>query len=56
MNELTFKKKRYYFNFYRTTNDSLITFRTFSHRMCAPLMVELDGEIDPLTIANKELK
>lgn len=26
------------------------------HRMCAPVMVELEGETDPLLIAMKELK
>lgn len=30
--------------------------RALQIAMCAPLMVELDGEIDPLTIAMKELK
>ena len=28
----------------------------YIYRMCAPLMVELEGEIDPLAIAMKELK
>uniref|UniRef100_A0A2K6GKA2 RNA polymerase II, I and III subunit F n=1 Tax=Propithecus coquereli TaxID=379532 RepID=A0A2K6GKA2_PROCO len=27
-----------------------------SYRMCAPVMVELEGETDPLLIAMKELK
>lgn len=27
-----------------------------SNRMCAPVMVELEGETDPLQIAMKELK
>lgn len=27
-----------------------------SHSMCAPVMVELEGETDPLQIAMKELK
>nr|KAF6370128.1 RNA polymerase II, I and III subunit F [Myotis myotis] len=27
-----------------------------AHRMCAPVMVELEGETDPLLIAMKELK
>jgi len=26
------------------------------YRMCAPIMVELEGETDPLAIAMKELK
>merc|ERR1719391_1250131 len=30
--------------------------RALQIAMCAPLMVELDGEIDPLIIAMKELK
>ncbi|XP_005103120.1 DNA-directed RNA polymerases I, II, and III subunit RPABC2 [Aplysia californica] len=30
--------------------------RALQIAMCAPLMVELDGEIDPLKIAMKELK
>lgn len=29
---------------------------TFSVSMCAPVMVELEGETDPLQIAMKELK
>lgn len=29
---------------------------TLFNRMCAPVMVELEGETDPLQIAMKELK
>lgn len=28
----------------------------YPYRMCAPVMVELEGETDPLLIAMKELK
>lgn len=28
----------------------------YTYRMCAPVMVELEGETDPLLIAMKELK
>ncbi|PIO25900.1 hypothetical protein AB205_0086510, partial [Aquarana catesbeiana] len=32
------------------------TSQKHSYRMCAPVMVELEGETDPLLIAMKELK
>ena len=31
-------------------------FDCYIYRMCAPVMVELEGETDPLAIAMKELK
>lgn len=43
-------------------NISVLTFIQFIHHvifsvsMCAPVMVELEGETDPLQIAMKELK
>lgn len=42
------RAKDYYYNFSGT--------RALQIAMCAPVMVELEGETDPLQIAMKELK
>lgn len=39
-----------------TLGDNLDVRANVSNRMCAPVMVELEGETDPLQIAMKELK
>ncbi len=44
------------FHFYRYERARVLGTRALQIAMCAPIMVELDGETDPLQIAMKELK